>query len=299
MQTITLGASPPAIVRPHRLRRWAGTHPFAAVIAFTMTAGWAAIGVPILASRGVLPGGWLVDNSPVDLEKTAALTGMAVMLGGALWIARVADGPARLSVVGARAVRWRIGVWSWALAIAVLPVTTIVCGMLFGRSVDPRPVELVEQVAALALAVLVINLAEETVWAGLVQTRLETRHGLGLAALLTAVPFALLHLPLRFVEADPSIGGVLSEGVALVILGFAIRLLFGLALRGLGDSLLALAVFHASFNSANNEEGIGATVLGSGHQGFALLAVLGVMAGLAFAGRGRLGRRDGQQEAVS
>jgi membrane protease YdiL (CAAX protease family) len=299
MRTIVQGAHPPAAVRVHRLRRWASDHPYAAITALAVTGGWAAIGLPILASRGVLPGGWLVHASPIDVEKTAALTGMVVMLAGALWIAEAADGPGRVALVAARALHWRIGVWSWALAVIALPVTTVVAGVVLGRSPDLSPGALIHQLAALAVAVVVINLAEEVMWAGLVQTRLETHLSLGRAALLTAVPFALLHLPLRFVDAELSIPRAFGELAALIVLGFAIRLLFGLALRGLGDSLLALAVFHASFNSANNEEGIGATVLGADHQGFAMLAVLGVMAGLAIVRRNLLGVRNAQNELVS
>jgi membrane protease YdiL (CAAX protease family) len=49
------------------------------------------------------------------------------------------------------------------------------------------------------IALLVIHLWEETVWAGFMQTRLERRHSLPVAALLTAVPFAAIHLPLQLI----------------------------------------------------------------------------------------------------
>lgn len=299
MQTLVRDSGSTAAVRRGRVRRWAGAHPYAAINALVVTGGWAAVGGPILASRGIVPGGWLVDASPVDAEKTAALAGMAVLLAGALSVARLADGSGRVALVRARALHWRIGLGSWAVAVAALPVTTILVGIAFGRPADLSPGALLEQAAAVAIAVVAINLVEETVWAGLVQTRLEVHRSLPGAALLTAVPFALLHLPLRYVETDPTVVAVLGDVVALLVFGFVIRLLFGLALRRLGDSLLALAVLHASFNSANNEQGVGASVLGADHQGFALLAVLVVLAGLAVAGHGHLGRRDAERERAS
>ena len=60
---------------------------------------------------------------------------------------------------------------------------------------------------------------EETAWAGVVQTRLEHHHGLAKAALLTAVPFALFHMPLHFI-GDFSIGSLAG---ALVTLAHRLR----------------------------------------------------------------------------
>jgi membrane protease YdiL (CAAX protease family) len=286
-------------LEPRDLLPWAGSRPLVAITGLVVTLGWAAASAPILASRGVIPGGGLVDRSPVDVEKTAALAAMAALVPAVLWVARRADGPGRIDLVRARMGHWRIGLRAWFLALAALPVTTIALGAAFGRAPDLSPGALLEQLGALAVAVIVINLAEEVMWAGLVQSRLEVRHRLPVAAFLVAIPFALLHVPLRFVDADFSLGAAVGELVALIVLGFVIRLLIGLVLRAVDNSLLALGVFHASFNSANNEEGIGATVLGADHQGFALLAVIGLLAWTAHSLRGRLGRRDAAVEVVS
>src|SRR3712207_7667060 len=45
---------------------------------------------------------------------------------------------------------------------------------------------------------VIINLWEETAWTGVLQTRLERRHNWFVAALLVAVPFAVVHVPLEF-----------------------------------------------------------------------------------------------------
>jgi membrane protease YdiL (CAAX protease family) len=223
---------------------------------------------------------------------------MALLVPAAFWLAHRTDGPDRTLLTLDRLRRWRIGVWSWAVALAALPVATIAAGAVAGRSLELSAPALLAQLGGLVVAVVVVNLWEEAMWAGLVQTRLEVEHRLPVAAFLAAVPFALLHVPLRFVDEPLSLGAAVAQFAALLILGFVVRLLFAIVLRSLGDSLLALAVFHASFNSANNEEGIGATVLGPDHQGYALLAVLGILVAVTLAQSGHLGRRDPQREVL-
>jgi Type II CAAX prenyl endopeptidase Rce1-like len=71
----------------------------------------------------------------------------------------------------------------------------------------------------LAINFAVVNIWEETAWAGVVQTRLERRHSLLTAALLTAVPFAFTHWPLAFLgevtvgSAAVGLAGYLAVGV--------------------------------------------------------------------------------------
>ena len=96
---------------------------------------------------------------------------------------------------------------------------------------------------------------EETAWAGVVQTRLEHNHGLVKAALLTAVPFALVHMPLHFI-GDFSIGSLAGALVTLLIVCAIVRLMIGVFLGGPADSILAVAVLHTLFNRSNNDEGL-------------------------------------------
>ena len=96
---------------------------------------------------------------------------------------------------------------------------------------------------------------EETAWAGVVQTRLEHSHSLAKAALLTAVPFALFHMPLHFI-GDFSIESLAGALVTLLIVCAIVRLMIGVFLRGTGGSILAVAVLHTLFNRSNNDEGM-------------------------------------------
>jgi membrane protease YdiL (CAAX protease family) len=58
-------------------------------------------------------------------------------------------------------------------------------------------------VATFLVGTLVINLWEETSWQGLVQRHLTGRFGLARGALLTAVPFAVIHLPMGSAGGPP------------------------------------------------------------------------------------------------
>lgn len=77
-------------------------------------------------------------------------------------------------------------------------------------------------------------------WAGSVPTRLERRHHLVVAALLTAAPFSAIHVPIVLIgESD-----VLPALVGVLVLGVAMRLLVGVFLRSTGGSLLAAGLVH-------------------------------------------------------
>src|SRR5581483_5483237 len=119
----------------------------------------------------------------------------------------------------------------------------------------------IEEVVQAAVAFFVINLWEETGWTGFFQSRLERRHNFFIAAALTAIPFALIHLPLRVINDTTSLGGLVQQFILLMILGLIFRPLIGMALRGSGDSVMAAALMHTFFNRSNNSDGIAADLL--------------------------------------
>ena len=105
-------------------------------------------------------------------------------------------------------------------------------------------------------------------------------HGLVVAAALTAVPFALIHMPLHFI-GDFSLGSLTTALVTLLIVCVMVRILLGGVLRGTGGSIFAVALAHTMFNRSNNDEGIIAGLVdGDGRKLAGLLAVivLGVIA---------------------
>jgi membrane protease YdiL (CAAX protease family) len=87
---------------------------------------------------------------------------------------------------------------------------TVVSALILGDSLaSVDPVKLVwDQLRLLLINFILVNLWEETAWAGVMQTRLEQRYNIFVAAVLTAVPFGFVHLPLAFLS-DVTIASVL------------------------------------------------------------------------------------------
>ena len=147
--------------------------------------------------------------------------------------------------------QWRFGLGWYAAILLGLPIIATALGLLAGgslRQVDWPALLLSYVVVQVLPAVLVINLWEETAWAGFLQTRLEQRHGLILAGVLTAVPYTLVHVPLLFAYDQP----VLASAGATLLVAVFFRLLVGLVLRGTAGSVLAVGLLHATFNATNN-----------------------------------------------
>ena len=84
---------------------------------------------------------------------------------------------------------WRFGIGWWLVVLFGLPVIALLLGLIFGGSLQTADLGLVliKHLGSIVLAVVVINLRKETVWAGFFQTRLEARFNFGVAAVLTTV----------------------------------------------------------------------------------------------------------------
>ena len=107
---------------------------------------------------------------------------------------------------------------------------------------------------------------EETAWAGVMQTRLERRHNIFVAAVLTAIPFGFIHLPLAFL-GEITIASVLISLVISILLGLFLRPLIGVVLRGSRDSLLAAGLmqhFQPHQQRQRHRRGVSSTVSSTG-----------------------------------
>jgi membrane protease YdiL (CAAX protease family) len=251
--------------------------------------------LPVLADHGVIPDGWMPHLPGVDTERIAAfLLVFAALLPTVLVMTWAVDGPAGMRALVRRMFRWRIGARWWLLVLLGLPTLTMTFALLLGDTLKPVDVVpfAIAQVVGLLVNLALINLWEETAWAGFVQTRLERRHSLVVAAILTAIPFALVHMPLHFI-GDISLERLAATLVALLIISVLVRLLIGVVLRGTRDSILAVALIHTVFNRSNNEDGVVAGLLDGQARGPAgLLAVIVLTAAVAIIARRRLSRSD-------
>jgi uncharacterized protein len=181
-----------------------------------------------------------------------------ILLPTALWVTSITDGRAGVRALFARVFRWRFGVGWWLVVMLGLPVIAVVLGLIFGGSLHTADLgsTLIKQLGSILLAVVVINLWEETVWAGFFQTRLEARFNFVVAAALTALPFAGVHVPLLLLDDHVSALSVLKGIAGLVILGIVVRLLMGVTMRAALDSVLAVGILHQIFDASNNNGGL-------------------------------------------
>jgi len=209
---------------------------------------WLLFAIPVLAFHGVIPG------ADLPVEVFALASTLLILLPMALWVTSITDGRAGVRALFVRVFRWRFGIGWWLVVLFGLPVIALLLGLIFGGSLQTAhlgPV-LIKQLGSIVLAVVVINLWEETVWAGFFQTRLEARFNFVVAAVLTAVPFAGVHVPLLLLEDQVSALSILIGLAGLLILGVVVRLLMGVTMRGAADSVLAVGVLHQIFDASNN-----------------------------------------------
>ena len=174
------------------------------------------------------------------------------LLGSAVLVTRIADGPGGVWRLLRRLLLWRFHPWRWLIVLLSIPALTAATAAAAGTLSTPAggwPATGAAYLFATVTGALLVNLAEETSWAGIVQTRLAARHGLLHGALLTAPLFAAMHLPLQFAPGWTS-GSVAIGTAALILVGPVFRYVVGDLLEGTGGSLLAVGLWHASFNAS-------------------------------------------------
>jgi uncharacterized protein len=279
---------------PAGIRAFVARRPVTAFLIMAFAIAYPIMSLPALAVHRVIPGGQLLDRLPFPPDEIAGLMlTMFALLPTALFVTWAADGRTGIVNLFKRVARWRFGVGWWLAVLAGLPVLTVVFTLILGGSLESiDPVDLFwDQLRLLLINFILVNLWEETAWAGVMQTRLERRHNIFVAAALTAVPFGLIHLPLAFLS-EITIASVLISLAAYILLGLFLRPLIGVVLRGSRDSLLAAGLMHSVFNRTNNGNGIAAALLnGELYQVGILIAVVVLIAALALiAGRRRLSK---------
>ena len=219
--------------------------PIAAFLVLALGIGLSALAVPAIAGLRFAP--FLL-----------AMVFLA-LLAPALIVSRLADGPGAVRRLLSRALIWRFGLLRWCVIVLGVPVLTLAVAAVTGTLETPADgwtaMITTYMFDTFIIGVLVLNLWEETAWAGFAQTRLTARHGLLIGALLTALPFAVIHIPLSF-EGDWTWS---QAGVGLASLFLLVpfyRYLLGMHLLDTGGSILATAVQHASWNEAQKLDAV-------------------------------------------
>jgi uncharacterized protein len=206
------------------------------------------IGPTLLLQTALLLAG--VDLFPGKLAELVILTGVASLI--TFWI----GGRSAVRRLFGGLMKWRFGAGRWAMVLLAMPTLTVVVAAATGTLHSPEggwSGEVLNYLVLFALIALTGSLWEETTWSGFVQLRLMDRHGLLAGSMLTAIPFGLIHLPLAF-EADGWVGTTWSE--AFINWAFLLgalpffRYVIGVLLVDTRGSVLAAAMFHASFNAS-------------------------------------------------
>jgi len=234
-------------------RRLAGIirrHPVASFLAWSFPVGQA------IAFQPVLGHAWYdVDLPTAPFVVAANLLGLLLP---AVVITRVVEGRAGVRALWRRAVRVRVPLRWYGLALVVVPVaTTAVAVALLGPPEGTGRVLASALVSGLLVQVLLgflsTNWAEEVAWTGFLQTRLQDRRGPVRAALITGPLFALQHAPLA--AGNGWLGGTV---VLLFVTATAIpfRFLQGWVANRTG-SLLVVGLVHAAGNATTDGSGFG------------------------------------------
>jgi uncharacterized protein len=251
-------------------------HPLTVFLALIFGFATAVLAVALLAGRSVLLEKSLLEPLGVDLASAASAAMLIFgLFPAALIVTALQGGRPAVRELFRRMFRWRTSLGWWLLALFALPAGTVMLAVLLGDAAQlPSRNVLWQELLALAAAFLLYNLPEEAAWAGFFQTRLEQRHSFLVAAALTAVPFAAIHLPVQIVNGDVDSAADLGANfLLLLVFGVVMRVFYGMVLRGAANSILLVGLTHTMFNRSNNNDGIGAAILEGENRQFAALLV--------------------------
>jgi uncharacterized protein len=229
----------------------------------------------IMAQYGIIPGRSLPQLIGLDLERAASTLLVISLISATFLTTALHGGRPAVKVLLRRIVRWRVRPVWWLVAVIALPTSTVILAVAFGDSTHiPTGGVIVREVLSITIALLLVNLWEETAWAGFLQSRLEHRHNFFVAAALTAIPFAAVHVPLRIINGQattPQTAGIAF--LVLLVFSFLIRTLSAWSCVVLPTASCSPPPPTPSFNRSNNIDGIAADILqGSNRPIAALLA---------------------------
>jgi membrane protease YdiL (CAAX protease family) len=216
------------------------------VLAYAISWGWSftLVANGDIVRRGV---GWPTASPALAGPLIAAVVVTAWMSG------RVG-----LADLARRIVRWRFAPRWWAATLSPLAFLGIGLGVAALTGHYPKASDLGRYngwpligIGGAALAALLGGFAEETGWRGFALPAFQRRVGAARAALIVAAFWGLWHLPYFFLVSSYRGFGPFT------LVGFTIGILSGSVVLtwlyyGAGQSILAVAVWHAAYDMATS-----------------------------------------------
>ena len=272
------------------LRSGINRHPIATFLVLVYATTAALVFVPRgLTEPGLLPGGATPHGVLVNVLGSAV---------PAFIVTALVSGRAGVRDLARRSVRWRVPLrWYLISLLAPLLIFLIAVTILYGlaplRALGQNWLQLLTAfLPALAIMILLNNVAEEIGWTGFVFPRFQDRHGPLRAALLTGVFFWLFHLPSFYVETRSWATTALVLGIFLLP-HLGSRFITGWLYNGADSSVLIAGLFHSMHNAIVNSTGLLAVVALPQFEVLVIMAGIVVLAAaiIAVATRGHLGRK--------
>jgi membrane protease YdiL (CAAX protease family) len=270
------------------LRSWIIRHPIATFLVLVYATTTSLVFVPKgLTEPRLLPGGATPHGILENVLGSAA---------PAFIVTALVTGKAGVWDLARRSFRWRVSLrWYLISLLAPLLIFLIAITFLYGLA----PLRALAQnwlllftafVPALAIMILLNNVAEEIGWTGFVFARFQDRHGPLRAALLTTVFFWLFHVPSFYVETRSWATTALALGIFLLP-HLGSRVITGWLYNSAGSSVLIAGLFHAMHNAIVNPTGLVAAVALPQFEVLVIMGGIVVLAAaiIAVTTRGRLG----------
>ncbi|GAA1979629.1 hypothetical protein GCM10009777_11290 [Microbacterium pumilum] len=170
---------------------------------------------------------------------------------------------------------------TWILIPSVLgiPVAVWSVASFVGVAMPIDPRRLLGLAIELLMSLIVVNIWEEMAWTGYFQGSAMAVRGVVMGSIVTALLFAAVHLPLALFGIATWGDGALQL-LILVSSAIGLRLAIGVLYTAAGGSILAVAMVHASFNTAG-----GLVTPGNDGIRIGVVITIGVVAAIIYVAR--------------
>src|SRR5215211_4848966 len=229
--------------------RGVARHPVLAFMLISLGIGFAGAAIAPIVDSEILPLGRPLHGVFMSLG-----AGFAAFLVTAALSAR-----AGVADLTRRSVRWRVPVRCYLIALLSVPVgATLISLVIYGPQALAMPSggwprALAEVVAVFVVQLVLFQLAEEVGFTGFLQDHWQDRYHPMKLTLYVALLWAVWHVPDHFAEEGWGVEALISAPVVFaveVVSLFFARALFVWFYNRTWSSVLLVAIFHASFDSA-------------------------------------------------